>query len=56
MINKWNGELDVGKTDKGTILAPRLVAGRKNDDDDNTFSGVMMGDWSTTNSDNSITT
>jgi hypothetical protein len=53
MINKWNGELDVGKTDKGTILAPRLVAGRKNDDD-NTFSGVMMGDWSATNTESSI--
>lgn len=53
MVNQWDGNLDVGETDKGTILAPRLVAGKKNSD--NTFSGVMMGDWSQTNSDNSIT-
>lgn len=53
MINQWDGNLDVGETDSGTIMAPRLVAGKKNSN--NTFSGVMMGDWGKTNSDNSIT-
>lgn len=54
MINKWDGSLDVGTTDPGTILAPRLVAGMKHDDD-NTFSGVMLGNWGDQNADNSLT-
>lgn len=53
MVNKWDGSLDVGKTDPGTIMAPRLVAGKKNTD--NTFSGVMLGDWKPTASDSSLT-
>ena len=53
MVNQWDGNLDLGETDKGTIMTPRLVAGKKNSD--NTFTGVMMGDWGKTNSDNSIT-
>lgn len=41
ILNAWNGGL---KTDEanGTIMASMLGAGRKNED--NTFSGVMMGD------------
>lgn len=54
MINKWDGSLDVGTTDPGTILAPRLVAGMKHDED-NTFSGVMLGNWGDTESENSLT-
>lgn len=54
MINKWDGSLDVGVTDPGTILAPRLVAGKKNSND-NTFSGVMLGDWEGTNSSSELT-
>lgn len=54
MINKWDGSLDVGTTDPGTILAPRLVAGMKHDDD-NTFSGIMLGNWGDQNADNSLT-
>ena len=53
MINEWDGALNVGATDPGTILAPRLVAGKKNGD--NTFSGVVLGDWAPTNSDSSLT-
>ena len=52
MINQWDGNLKVDE-EGGTILTPRLVAGKKNSD--NTFSGVMMGDWGKTDSDNSIT-
>lgn len=44
MVNKWDGSLNIGESDPGTILAPRLVAGKK-DKKTNTFSGVMLGDW-----------
>lgn len=54
MLNQWDGSLNVGKQDPGTILAPRLVAGKKNDD--NTFSGVVLGDWESTNSSNELIT
>lgn len=53
MINKWDGSLDVGKTDAGTILAPRLVAGKK--DINNTFTGIVMGAWEGTNSSSDLT-
>ena len=53
MLNQWDGSLDVGKQDPGTILAPRLVAGKKNGD--NTFSGVVLGDWTPTNSSSELT-
>lgn len=42
MINEWDGSLKLDK-DNNAILAAKMVAGRK--EDDNTFSGVMMGDW-----------
>lgn len=42
-LGNWDGELNVGEQEKGTILAPRIAAGKKNTD--NTFSGVVLGDW-----------
>lgn len=42
IVNDWNGELQINE--KGNaILAAKVVAGKKNTD--NTFTGVMMGDW-----------
>ena len=43
LINKWNGKLSIDEKNNA-ILAAKVAAGKKNDD--NTFSGVMMGDWS----------
>ena len=43
IINRWNGELTIDNANNA-ILAAKMVAGKKHDD--NTFSGVMMGDWS----------
>lgn len=54
MVNKWDGSLNIGESDPGTILAPRLVAGKK-DKDDNSFSGVMLGDWEYTDSEKGLT-
>lgn len=42
MINGWDGSLKIDE-ENNAILAAKMVAGRK--EDDNTFSGVMMGDW-----------
>ena len=44
-LNQWTGELVIDE-ENGYILAPAIAAGKKNDD--NTFSGIMMGDWSST--------
>lgn len=44
-INQWNGKEIKFDYENGTILAPAIAAGKKNLDD-NTFSGVMLGDWS----------
>lgn len=41
ILNSWNGGLQTDEAN-GTIMANMLGAGRKNED--NTFSGVMMGD------------
>ena len=43
IINSWNGELTIDNANNA-ILAAKVAAGKKHDD--NTFSGVMMGDWS----------
>ena len=43
IINDWNGELTIDK-ENNIILAASMAAGKK--EQDNTFSGVMMGDWS----------
>lgn len=42
-INHWDGKTIEMDYDKGIIMAPAIAAGKKNDD--NTFSGVMMGNW-----------
>jgi hypothetical protein len=42
MINKWDGKLKIDE-ENGAILSTMMAAGRKNSD--NTFSGVMLGDW-----------
>lgn len=41
MLNEWNGSLTINE-ENGIILSTMLGAGRKNDD--NTFSGVLIGD------------
>lgn len=43
IVNRWNGKLTIDNANNA-ILAAKVVAGKKHDD--NTFSGVMMGDWS----------
>ena len=51
IINDWNGKLQINE--KGNaILAAKVVAGKK--DTDNTFTGVMMGDWSDSDTENII--
>ena len=42
MVNDWNGAQVIDKANN-VIMSARMVAGRK--ENDNTFSGVMMGDW-----------
>ena len=42
MLNSWDGSLTIDE-ENGTILSTMLGAGRKNADD-NTFSGVLIGD------------
>lgn len=44
-LNKWSGKEIITDEKNGYILAPAISAGKKNSDD-NTFSGVMLGDWS----------
>ena len=51
-LNKWNGELVIDN-DKNAILAKSMSAGRK--ETDNTFSGVMFGDWTEDNGDTKFT-
>lgn len=41
-LNKWDGKLIIDN-DNNTILVQGISAGRK--EEDNTFSGVMFGDW-----------
>jgi hypothetical protein len=42
-INEWNGTVEVDENGtKGSIKAPYFLAGLK--DDNNTFSGVVIGD------------
>ena len=43
-LNKWSGKEIITDEKNGFILAPAISAGKKNSD--NTFSGVMLGDWS----------
>lgn len=52
-INAWDGESININEEEGYILSSAIAAGRKNHED-NTFSGVMIGDWSDTNTEDSI--
>lgn len=49
ILDKWDGELVVDK-DNNALLAAKIAAGRKNSD--NSFSGVILGDWDTSNNTN----
>lgn len=53
VINKWDGKSLVLDEVNSSIIASSIAAGKKNND--NTFSGVMMGDWSGTDSGKEIT-
>lgn len=44
VINKWDGKSLQLDEENSAVIAAAVSAGRKNSD--NTFSGVMMGDWS----------
>lgn len=52
-LNKWNGKDILTDNDTGVIVANGLSAGKK--ESDNTFTGVVMGDWSRTDTDAFIT-
>ena len=45
-LNKWEGELTINE-DNNLILAKSIGAGKK--DENNTFTGVIFGDWSDDN-------
>ena len=51
-INEWDGKSLVLDEDTGTILTSAIGAGKK--EDDNKFTGVIIGDWSRSDSDKSI--
>ena len=53
VINKWDGKTLTIDKEMGTILSTSIAAGKK--ETDNTFTGVMLGDWSSTSSDASLT-
>lgn len=42
-VNRWDGEGLEFDEENGTIIGTAFAAGRK--ESDNTFSGVMLGDW-----------
>lgn len=52
-LNRWNGKDIEINEDNGTIVANGFAAGRK--EQDNTFTGVVLGDWSRTDIDKSFT-
>lgn len=51
-LNKWDGAFEINEQ-KNYILAAQMAAGRK--EDDNTFSGVIMGAWERGTNGNEIT-
>lgn len=51
-LNKWNGKEIQIDEDNGTIVANGMAAGKK--ESDNTFTGVVIGDWSRTDVDSFI--
>ena len=52
-LNKWTGKSIETDEDTGTILANGMAAGKK--ELDNTFTGVVLGDWSRTDTDPFVT-
>ena len=52
-LNKWNGKDIAIDENSGTITASGFAAGKK--ERDNTFTGVVLGDWSRTVAEASIT-
>lgn len=52
-LNQWDGKNIKTDNDTGTIVANGLAAGKK--ESDNTFTGVVLGDWSRTDTDKFIT-
>lgn len=53
VINQWDGKSLVLDEKNSNIIASSIAAGKKNSDD-NTFSGVMLGDWSDTDTGSEI--
>ena len=52
VINDWNGLLNIDEKNN-SIMSARMIAGRK--ESNNTFSGVMMGDWKSQDAEENIT-
>jgi hypothetical protein len=52
-LNKWNGKEILTDNDAGTITASGFSAGKK--ERDNSFTGVVLGDWSRSVADPAIT-
>ena len=53
-INKWDGKEILTDNNTGTITASGFAAGKK-EREDNSFTGVMIGDWSRSVADTVIT-
>ena len=53
-INDWDGNTISTDDESGTIIAPAIAAGKK-DPATNTFSGILLGDWSKAGASTSIT-
>lgn len=51
-LNQWNGKDIITDENSGVMVANGFAAGHKNID--NTFSGVVLGDWSKTDNDRSF--
>ena len=52
-LNKWNGKTIETDEGQGTIVANGFAAGKK--ESDNTFTGVVLGDWSRSDIDAFVT-
>ena len=52
MLNKWDGKEVLINNDEGYILSPVIAAGKK--ENNNSFSGVMIGAWGKKAADNSV--
>ena len=51
-LNKWNGKDIQTDDEEGTIVASGFAAGKK--ERDNTFTGVIIGDWSRSKMDTAV--